>query len=71
MAENETKDLDRLAIDTIRFLAVDMVEKAQSGHPGAPLGQAPLGQAPLALPLETPLRRPRPTRRPTLQPFRL
>jgi transketolase len=42
MAENETKDLDRLAIDTIRFLAVDMVEKAQSGHPGAPLGQAPL-----------------------------
>ncbi|MEM1179927.1 MAG: transketolase [Acidobacteriota bacterium] len=33
---------DRLAIDTIRFLAVDMVEQAQSGHPGAPLGQAPL-----------------------------
>ncbi|MEO1088818.1 MAG: hypothetical protein AAFY88_31710, partial [Acidobacteriota bacterium] len=33
---------DRLAIDTIRFLAVDMVEQANSGHPGAPLGQAPL-----------------------------
>ena len=33
-------DLDRLAIDTVRFLAVDMVEKADSGHPGAPLGQA-------------------------------
>ena len=29
------------AINTIRFLSVDMVEKAQSGHPGAPLGQAP------------------------------
>ena len=34
--------VDRLAIDTIRFLAVDMVEAAKSGHPGAPLGQAPL-----------------------------
>lgn len=35
-------DLDQLAINTIRFLAVDMVEAAQSGHPGAPMGQAPL-----------------------------
>jgi len=35
-------DVDQVAIDTIRFLAVDMVEKAQSGHPGAPMGQAPL-----------------------------
>ncbi len=34
--------VDRLAINTIRFLAVDMVERAQSGHPGAPMGQAPL-----------------------------
>ncbi len=42
MGENEMNDVDRLAINTIRFLAVDMVEKAQSGHPGAPLGQAPL-----------------------------
>ena len=33
-------DLDRIAIDTIRFLAVDMVERANSGHPGAPMGQA-------------------------------
>ena len=30
----------QLAINTIRFLSVDMVEAAQSGHPGAPLGQA-------------------------------
>ncbi|HEX2164364.1 MAG TPA: transketolase [Thermoanaerobaculia bacterium] len=33
---------DHLAINTLRFLAVDMVEKAQSGHPGAPMGQAPM-----------------------------
>ena len=32
----------RAAIDTIRFLAVDMVEAAGSGHPGAPMAQAPL-----------------------------
>ena len=30
------------AINTLRFLAVDMVEKANSGHPGAPMGLAPL-----------------------------
>jgi transketolase len=29
-------------INTLRFLAVDMVEQAGSGHPGAPMGQAPL-----------------------------
>lgn len=34
--------LDQLCINTIRFLAVDAVEKANSGHPGAPLGAAPL-----------------------------
>ena len=38
-------DLDRVAINTIRFLAVDMVEKARSGHPGAPMGQAALAYA--------------------------
>ncbi len=32
--------LDSIAIDTLRFLAVDMVERANSGHPGAPMGQA-------------------------------
>ena len=31
---------DKLAINTIRFLAVDMVEQAASGHPGMPLGVA-------------------------------
>ncbi|HXT51762.1 MAG TPA: transketolase [Thermoanaerobaculia bacterium] len=33
---------DLTTINTIRFLAVDMVEKAKSGHPGAPLGMAPM-----------------------------
>ncbi|HUP21818.1 MAG TPA: transketolase [Thermoanaerobaculia bacterium] len=37
-----TADLDHLAISALRFLAVDMVEAAKSGHPGAPLGQAPM-----------------------------
>jgi transketolase len=35
-------ELDRLCIDTIRFLAVDAVEKAHSGHPGLPLDAAPM-----------------------------
>ena len=35
-------ELDELSINTIRFLAVDMVQKANSGHPGAPMGQAPM-----------------------------
>ncbi|MEZ5330539.1 MAG: transketolase [Thermoanaerobaculia bacterium] len=42
MTDSGAVDVDRLAIDTLRFLAVDMVEAAQSGHPGAPMGQAPL-----------------------------
>lgn len=33
--------VDRLCIDTLRFLAVDMVERANSGHPGMPMGAAP------------------------------
>ena len=32
--------LDELCINTMRFLAVDAVEKAKSGHPGAPMGAA-------------------------------
>ncbi len=35
--------LDQLAIDTIRTLAIDAVERAQSGHAGAPMGLAPVG----------------------------
>ncbi|MFD3704693.1 transketolase [Nocardia sp. NPDC058658] len=33
---------DQLAVDTLRFLAADMVEAAQSGHPGMPMGAAPM-----------------------------
>ena len=38
-------DVDRLAVDTVRFLAADMVEQAQSGHPGMPMGAAPMAWA--------------------------
>ncbi len=34
------EDLDDLAINTIRFLSIDAVEQANSGHPGAPMGMA-------------------------------
>ncbi len=34
--------LDELSINTIRFLAVDMVQMANSGHPGTPMGAAPM-----------------------------
>ncbi|HEX2912124.1 MAG TPA: transketolase [Chloroflexia bacterium] len=37
-----TDQLDQLCINTIRFLAVDGVQKANSGHPGAPMGMAAL-----------------------------
>ena len=37
-----TPELEQLAINTLRFLAVDAVESAKSGHPGAPLACAPI-----------------------------
>lgn len=41
-----TKDvLERLSINTIRTLAIDAIQAANSGHPGAPLGSAPMGYA--------------------------
>jgi transketolase len=37
-----TQTLEELCINSIRFLAIDAVEKAQSGHPGLPMGAAPM-----------------------------
>ena len=37
-----TPELDQLCINTIRALAIDAVQKAESGHPGLPLGAAPM-----------------------------
>ena len=37
-----TPELENLCINTIRMLAVDAVEKAQSGHPGTPMEAAPM-----------------------------
>ncbi|MBW4681430.1 MAG: transketolase [Microcoleus vaginatus WJT46-NPBG5] len=37
-----TQSLEELCINSIRFLAVDAVEKAKSGHPGLPMGAAPM-----------------------------
>ena len=37
-----TQSVDQLCINSIRFLAIDAVEKANSGHPGLPMGAAPM-----------------------------
>jgi transketolase len=38
----KSKKIDQLAVNTIRNLAIDAVEKANSGHPGMPMGAAPM-----------------------------
>lgn len=37
-----TQTLEQVCINSIRFLAIDAVEKAKSGHPGLPMGAAPM-----------------------------
>src|SRR5882757_11229325 len=39
----QTESIQQLGIDTVRILAADAVQKANSGHPGTPMGLAPLG----------------------------
>ena len=39
---NIWKKSDALAINTIRTLSIDTIEKANSGHPGMPMGAAPM-----------------------------
>src|SRR2546421_8207822 len=38
----ESQTLEKLSIDTIRTLSIDGVQKANSGHPGAPMALAPV-----------------------------
>jgi transketolase len=40
-----TVHVDELAINTIRTLSIDSIEKANSGHPGMPMGAAPMAYA--------------------------
>jgi len=41
-SDERNGDLDQLTVNTIRFLSIDMVQQANSGHPGLPLGAAPM-----------------------------
>ena len=41
--QTKEQDLVQTSINTVRILAVDAVQKANSGHPGMPMGAAPMG----------------------------
>jgi transketolase len=45
MSITTTNDLDTLGVNTIRALCMDAVQKANSGHPGTPMGAAPVAYA--------------------------
>jgi transketolase len=42
MADKNFATIDDLSVNTIRFLSIDMVQQANSGHPGLPLGASPM-----------------------------
>ncbi|MEF2279936.1 transketolase [Deinococcus sp. YIM 134068] len=42
-ATQQQQSVEQLSVNTIRTLAIDAVQQANSGHPGAPLGAAPMG----------------------------
>ncbi|MBX6394270.1 MAG: transketolase [Alicyclobacillaceae bacterium] len=42
MKANVNESVEKLAVNTIRTLSIDAVEKAKSGHPGMPMGAAPM-----------------------------
>ena len=41
--DQNSQGIEQLGINTVRVLAVDAVQKANSGHPGMPMGAAPMG----------------------------
>ena len=43
MRRRTSGDLDTICVNTLRTLAIDAVEKANSGHPGTPMAMAPVG----------------------------
>ncbi|HSK68895.1 MAG TPA: transketolase [Candidatus Limnocylindria bacterium] len=42
---NQPKSIQEKTINTLRYLSAEMVQKANSGHPGAPMGMAPMAYA--------------------------
>ena len=42
VATQSSKSVEELCINSIRFLAIEAIEKAKSGHPGLPMGAAPM-----------------------------